>query len=198
MTTELAFDTGKILLAVAAAGFTYFKFFREGTHRQRIEFDIDLCDLGYAAGERIVEVGITAENKGNVEQRFRDIRLRIRGILVGAQLSEIKGHEPHLAFPEKLHEASLIPERMGYFFVRPKVRQRFPLVVRVPVACSHILVRSTFKYDGSNDLHTAERAFSLTDTQRAEQDGADQPATASESKPEGGDKPKPEPEARPQ
>lgn len=40
--------------------------------------------------------------------------------------------------------------------------------------------------------------FAATLTNRAEQDGADQPAAAPESKPEGDQKPKPESEVRPQ
>jgi hypothetical protein len=158
---EFTFEMIKILLAVAAAVFAYYKFFREGSHRQRIEFDIDCRDLGVVSDDRIVEVGCTAENKGNVEQRFNDIRVTVRGLKTGATLKEIDGHAPRLAFPERMQKASLISKKYGYFFVRPKVKQCFPLVIRVPASWTHIHVRSTFRYKGTEDIHSAERAFQL-------------------------------------
>jgi len=160
-TDEFIVEFIKIFLAVAAAVFTYYRFFREGSHKQRIEFDIDCRDLGVAGQERILEIGCTAENKGNVEQRFDDIRVTVRGLQRGAALKEIDGHEPRLAFPEKLQRASLISAKYKYYFVRPKVKQRFPLVVRIPVSWSHVHVRGTFKYKGTDEIHSAERAFSL-------------------------------------
>jgi hypothetical protein len=159
---EIIFETLKLLFAIFAAGFTYFKYFREGTHKQRIEFDIDCCDLGIVGKERIIEIGCTAENKGNVEQRFDNIRLKVRGIEVGiSKLSDIKGCEPRLTFSTEIAKASLIPAKWNYFFVRPGVKQRFPLVMRAPAKCTHIHVRSTFRYKGTDDIHSAERAFAF-------------------------------------
>ncbi len=158
---QMVFDLIKIFLALAAATFTYFQFFREGKHKQRIQFDIDCQDLGTIGDERIVELGCVAENKGNVEQRFEDIRVSVRGIDSGRPLRELPYHAPRLEFPETLSKASLIPKKWAYFFVRPHVTQRFPLVIKLPKRVSHILVRSTFQYRGSGDVHSAERAFPL-------------------------------------
>ncbi len=157
---QLTFEIIKIVLAIAAAAFAYFKFFREGTHRQRIEFDIDYCDLGFIGAERAIEFGCIAENKGNVEQRFDGIRVTIRGIENGP-LSQLKGHEPRLEFPVEIARASLVTDKWQYYFVRPKVKQRFPLVVNVPQSCSIVWVRATFKYQNTDDIHSAERAFRL-------------------------------------
>lgn len=160
---EITFEIIKISLAVGAALFTYYKYFSEGAHKQRIEFEIDFADLGKKGNERIIEIGVIAENKGNVEQRFRDIKLRVRGIDESSELSEIEGYEPRLAFPIDLGKSSLVTEKFNYYFVRPKVRQRFPMVRRVPASWTHFHVRATFKYKGTNDIHTAERAFVLDD-----------------------------------
>jgi len=165
--TEITFEILKIAAALAAAGFAYFKFFREGSHKQRIESDLDCRVLGAFDGQRIVEIGCTAENKGNVEQRFDDIRVVVRGIENGAKLSELKDHAPRLAFPKKLATASLISERWKYYFVRPKVKQRFPLVLRIPAKYEFITVRSTFRYQSTTEIHSAERAFMLNNN-RAE------------------------------
>jgi hypothetical protein len=158
---QIIFETLKIVLAIAAATFAYFRFFREGEHKQRIQFDIDCKELGVTSSEKIIEIGSNAENKGNVEQRFDDIRVVLRGLEEGKPLSELEEYKPRLAFPVPLAKASLIPKKWGYFFVRPHVSQRFPLVLRIPRNISHILVRCTFQYQGTDDVHSAERAFDL-------------------------------------
>ena len=148
-----------LLLLTAGALFTYYKFFREGAHHQRIEFDIDCNDLGINGDYRIIEIGINATNKGNVEQKFEAIYLKIRGILEGQELTEIPNHEPRLSFPEGIPKLSVIPAKFHYFFVRPGVTQRFPVVVKIPANWSQLHARSTFKYLSTNEIHTAERAF---------------------------------------
>lgn len=162
-TEQFPFELIKILLTIATAVFTYLNFFREGTHKQRIEFDIDLCNMGMVEQQWILEIGCTAENKGNVEQKFDDIRVTVRGLDGSTPLKEIEGHEPRLEFPQNIQKASLIPKKYGYFFVRPKVRQRFPLVVRVPTSWTHVHIRTTFRYEGTDDIHSAERTFRLMD-----------------------------------
>jgi hypothetical protein len=158
---QIILEVIKICLALAAAFFTYFQFFREGRHKQRIQFDIHCRDLGIVKNERIVEIGCIAENKGNVEQKFDDIRVVVRGLDKSSPLHEMENHAPRLDFPEELSKASLISKKWQYYFVRPHVTQRFPLVVKLPQSISHILVRSTFRYQGSGDIHSAERAFGL-------------------------------------
>ena len=158
---QVFLDLLPLILAVGAAAFTYFRFFREGPHRQRIQFDIDYRDLGVFGDDRIVEIGCTAANKGNVEQRFDDIRVTVRAIKPGDTLKEIAGREPRLAFPVLLKEAPLIPKKYPYFFVRPGVEQRFPLLLRISASFTHVHVRCTFKYKGTDDVHSAERAFSV-------------------------------------
>lgn len=158
---KIIFEVIKIGLAIAAAGFTYYQFFREGKHKQRIQFDIDCQDLSVLGKERIIEIGCIAENKGNVEQWVDDIRVEVRGLDASGSLGEMKNHAPRLKFPDKLSKASLISRKWKYYFVRPHVTQRFPLVIRIPGNVSHILVRSTFRYRGTDDIHSAERAFKL-------------------------------------
>jgi hypothetical protein len=152
----------KILLAGGAASFTYFQFFREGTHKQRVEFDIDLCDLGVVGDQRIIEIGCILDNKGNVEHYIDDIRVSIRGLDPCTALRELADHAPRLDFPRLLYnKVSLIPKKWQPLFVRPKVRQRVPLVVHIPADCAHIHIRSTFSYRGEKSIHSAERAFRL-------------------------------------
>jgi hypothetical protein len=163
----------KMGLLILAAFFTYYKFFREGAHKQRIEFDIDCVDLGIRNSERIIEIGVLAENKGNIEHRFDGIRVGLRGIDENSTLEEMKNNNPRLFFPIDLLErlnskrASLISKEVPYYFVRPKVKQRFPLVVRIPANVTHIRARATFQYTlgivGNVKGAFKGAVFSLTD-----------------------------------
>ncbi len=150
-----------LLVVLIGAIFAYYRFFREGSHHQRIEFDIDYIDLGTNGEYRIIELGVIAENKGNIGQTFDQIRLKVRGINEGEELQEIKNHEPRLSFPEKLPVVEVIPKKFKYFFVRPSVTQRFPIVLRIPIGWSQLHARATFKYSGTNEIHSGERAFKL-------------------------------------
>lgn len=150
-----------VLLAIVGALFAYYKFFREGSHRQRIEFDLDLKDLGIIEGFRVIEVGVLASNKGHIEQKFDSIKLKIRGIEFNQELFDIEGHEPRLAFPEKIDPVSVISKKYKYYFVRPGVTQRFPVVVKIPKNWRLVQARSTFKYFSLDEIHTAERSFAL-------------------------------------
>ena len=159
---QIIFEIIKVSLVVIAALFTYYKFFREGTHNQRIEFDIDFLNLGLKNTERIIEIGALAENKGNVEQKFNSMRLRVRGIDDQSELIELKDHMPRLSFPVGSNNKwEMIPRKYKYFFVRPKVKQRFPIVIKIPLDWTHIQVKITFRYKGTRDIHVSERAFQI-------------------------------------
>ncbi|MFD1162595.1 MULTISPECIES: hypothetical protein [Hwangdonia] len=157
---QIIFEIIKFTLIVLAALFTYYKFFREGTHKQRIEFDIDFYNLGVLNTDRIIEIGALAENKGNVEQKFDSMLLRIRGIDKNSELNELKKHKPRLVFPlNSKNKWEMIPKKYIPYFVRPGVKQRFPIVLKIPKNWTHILVKITFKYRGTKDVHVSERAF---------------------------------------
>ncbi len=171
---ETITDLLNLIFLIAATLFAYYRFFKEGAHQQRIQFDIEYVNLGTSGADRIVEIGIIASNKGYVEQRFDDIRLKVRGIVDGQKLTEIKSHPPRLSFPEKLEKISVIPKKLEntsgitknsvpYFYVRPGVTQRFPVVLRVPTEWKQLHIRATFKYVKYDEIHNAERAFGFLD-----------------------------------
>lgn len=166
---ETTFEIIKIVVVVAAAVFTYYKFFREGSHHQRVEFDVTCKAIDLRNSERILEIECIVENKGNVEQRMDSIKVVIRGIRNGTPPKELKDHEPRLEFPEKLKAASLVSKKSGYYFIRPKVKQSFPLCVSIPFDYDLILVSGRFYYQKSKDRHTAEHVFNLRDKNQSEQ-----------------------------
>jgi hypothetical protein len=131
-------------------------------HRARIEFDVDCEFLGPQSGRFVAAFSIYADNKGQVEHRFDEIRLRVRGIRRDSPLLDWGARAPLLAFPEEIiARANVVPPEFGYFFARPGVRQRVSFVTSVPSDQAFLLARVTFRYKGSSDLHTAERAFEV-------------------------------------
>jgi hypothetical protein len=105
---------------------------------------------------------IHATNRGNVEHRFPEIRLRVRGLRSDAALTAWKGREPLLEFPEEEFEtANIVPKKLEYYFARPGVHQRFTFLTSVPASWRFIIARATFKYEATDEIHTAERAFEI-------------------------------------
>jgi hypothetical protein len=172
--TKETVDTLKLLLEVIqtivillAAFWTYMRFFREGVHRDRIEMDIACEVLETSYGQCALAFRISATNRGHIDFRFPDLRLRVRGMKRGQELTTkeiqtLTGGTPYLEFTEgegKSH--SIIPKSARYFFVRPGVTQHFSYAMVVPASWSMVSARATFKYPRTNELHTAEKVFRL-------------------------------------
>jgi hypothetical protein len=65
-------------------------------------------------------------------------------------------------FPEKIMEGiNIVPPKFGYFFVRPNVNQSFNYVTHVSEEIRFIIVRATFKYKITGDIHAAEKVFEV-------------------------------------
>jgi hypothetical protein len=169
---KLLLDVLRTVVIIVAAFWTYLRFFKEGTHRPRIEMDIS-CDILRPSHDfRALAFRITATNHGHVDFRFRDLRIRVRGALREKELKTkdvetLTGSTPYLEFTEGDRDShSVIPKRSRYFFVRPGVTQHFSYVTMVPVSWSMVLARASFKYPTTGELHTAERVFSLEDAEQ--------------------------------
>jgi hypothetical protein len=165
MTEEFRKNAGLIFQGVQCLGFVvgavwaYFKFWREGIHRPRIEFDVSCHTVGIEGDQRILTFDVIARNKGLVEHRFCRISLPIRGIRNGTSLS--RRDDGRLNFPDVLLRAELVTKELGYYFVRPGIEQHFTFTTIVDADYRFILVRPAFQYEGSEDLHTSERVFDL-------------------------------------
>lgn len=153
-------DLIEILLAIIAAFFAYYTFFREGKHKQRVEFDLEINDLGIHGTNRIIEIVAIVENKGLVEHTISELTLTARGIDKSDQLKNMDSHEYRLAFKHKLAMTQIVPED-DYFFIRPKVTQRFPMVIKIPISITHVIVRCNSIYKATKEFHITERAFAI-------------------------------------
>ena len=175
---EVVLNILQLVAVVVGALWAYFRFRRERPNHPRIEFAVDCKFFGPILGDTVAAFEIHANNKGHVEHKFTEIRLKVRGIKEGAKLAYFEGREPRLSFPEELFKGVNLVGDFGYFFVRPGVKQTFTFTTKVPADIRFLVARATFKYEATNDLHTAERVFDLrggveADTHAAHGDAPD-------------------------
>lgn len=165
--TKLVLDLLQTIFIIIAAVWSYLRFFREGTHRPRIELDVSHEILERDQTQQALAFIVSATNHGQVDFRFNDLRLRVLGKIQGEDVKTIDfktmtGNTPYLEFPEGTTESrSIIPKKSKYFFVRPGVTQHFSYSTAVPSSWSRVIVRACFKYPTTGELHTAERIFCL-------------------------------------
>jgi hypothetical protein len=159
---DVVLGTAQLLAIITGGVWAYMRFWREGIHNPRIEFGVRCQFLGPVHGSYAAVFNVTAANRGHIEHRFEEIRLRVRGIDALEPLTEWPGYEPMLAFPKELARgANLVPKKFGYYFVRPGVTQEFTYTMPIAASVQFIVARVTFKYHGTDDIHTAEGVFEV-------------------------------------
>ncbi len=159
---ELLIKLAEFLVVLGTSAWAIVRFRKEDPLRPRIEFDVDCNFWGPHHGSYLVAFTITARNKGNIEHRFADIRLRVLGIRDDRPLTEFEPYAPMVAFPEKVVQTgNIVPVDDGYYFVRPGVSQSFNYTSHVAENIRFVVVRATFKYKEDGDEHTAEKVFEV-------------------------------------
>ncbi|NPV63653.1 MAG: hypothetical protein HPY61_13700 [Methanotrichaceae archaeon] len=134
---------------------------RERKNVPHIEFHIDCNVYGPEEGYYLTEFLLDIHNRGDVQHKFTNIVLRVRGIESGKALCYWEGYEPRLSFPKKvLNDVSVIPKGYNYFFVEPGVEQVLTYVTMIPASIRYVLAHAVFEYDEFTP-HTAERVFEL-------------------------------------
>lgn len=131
------------------------------TYSPHIEFEITCSFYGPEKDDYVAEFLFIARNKGLIQQKFKDIRFRVRGIESNQPLSYLEGYEPRLAFPIKIiNDVSILPKGYNYLFVEPGIEQVFTFVTKIPLSVKYILAYTEFAYDEFTP-HTSERIFTV-------------------------------------
>lgn len=152
----------QLLIIVITSLWAYFRFRKENPLHPRIEFDLDCKFYGPQLDFYLASMTISVRNKGNVEHRFEEIRLKIRGICIDTPLAEFERFPPMLEFPiELVKTVNIVPKALGYYFVRPNVNQAFNFTSRIPANIRFIKVKASFKYQRSDEIHTAVGVFDI-------------------------------------
>lgn len=170
---DVIFSFLQLLGATAAAGWAYFRFFHEGTHRPRIEFDIQCTFYRPQGNARGAMFAAQIVNKGTVEHKFTRITLKLRGVRRGEPLMRMEDQK--WEFPESLLKAELVPPKFGYFFVRPGISQSITFPTTLDSRIAFVLAHAAFIYEGSEDMHTVEKVFEVPLDWSTSADGAPDP-----------------------
>lgn len=150
------------IIIIIGAIWAYFRFHRENPLHPRIEFDLDCKFFAPQNNSQLTAITVSASNKGNVEHKFGEIRLRILGIKNNQPLKEFAEYPPMVEFPiEIIKGVNIVPPKYEYFFVRPNVKQAFSYATQIPINIRFIIIRATFKYQSINEIHTAEKVFEV-------------------------------------
>ena len=159
----LALNALQALGIVVGAIWAFYRFRIELPWKPRIEFDIDTTFLGSQENGYVASIDFRAANKGTVNHTITKMEIRIRGIKNGAVFTKMgKNQYEKVEFPEKIVSVdNLIPTKYRYYFVRPNINQTFHYYTVIPNDIRFIIVWAAFKYEGSKELHTAEKIFEV-------------------------------------
>jgi hypothetical protein len=139
-------------------------------HREdtpHVEFTLDCESFGPEEDHFLVEVLLFVHNRDLVQQKFKSILLRIRGIKRDQTLAFREGNKSRLSFPERiLDDEEVVPKNYNFLFVEPGVRQTISYVTKVHSSIKYVVVFAEFRYDRFTP-HTVERVFHLTPAETA-------------------------------
>ncbi len=132
----------QLLIILISAMWAYFRFRKEHPLHPRIEFDINCKFFGPQQNSYLTSFTISANNKGNVEHEFSEIRLRVLGIKTGQPLTDFLERPPMANFPvEIMKGVNIVPPKFKRFFVRPGVNQAFNYTTQVHENIRFIIFR---------------------------------------------------------
>jgi len=126
-----------------------------------IEFDLDCTVVGIQDNKKLLQINLLVENKGNKEHKFKELILNIYGIANNEHIKNYKESDL-LDYGKKLQKHDFVTCKLGYYFVRPKVKQRFSYVTFVDQSISFVYLNASFFYnDTANNFHNTERLFKI-------------------------------------
>ncbi len=130
--------------AVAAAAYW---FVVTGRKSPRVQFDLD-CGFFHLNEKSIVaELRFIFENKGFIEHRLFDLTVSVHGLKSNDNLNT-DNKSKKILFERRLLPTRLpvISRRIGFYFVRPGVRQVFTHIVTIPSDVPIVRVTASFSY----------------------------------------------------
>ena len=151
-------NVASIAAVIAAGGW----FIYTSKFKQRLQFDLDCRFVPLAQNPRslIAELQFIFENKGFVEHRLWNLTVSVHALDTESQLNVRSGNNEIVFHTRILPEKQLVPQKYGYYFVRPGVRQVITHIVEIPADVSVIRVTSSFNYNRDKSYpHTARRIF---------------------------------------
>lgn len=171
------FDVASNLASVLALIGAGLWFLYTTQFKPRIQFDLDCRFFAPVPGHDglLAEVSAIFENKGFVEHRLYDLTLSVHGLQEAPPTTRPAGDVP---FGRRLlPRTGIVPEKYGFYFVRPGVRQVITRSILLPADVALLRVTAGFNYTRNGAYpHTARRVFSVPPAHGAISPGAPSPS----------------------
>jgi hypothetical protein len=159
---KLILEIAQFALVLLGVIWAYYRLKKERTHTPHVEFQINCNFFGPNADSYLAEFILTANNKGLVKHQFKSIKLRVRGIKRGINLSYWKGNEPRLEFPDDLFgDIEVKHKKYNHIFVEPSVKQEITYITKIPKVYEYIIARAEFQYAEFRP-HSTEKVFEVS------------------------------------
>lgn len=147
----------------------------ERRHKFRIQFNVEANFIDMQKEYCVTEFLVTLENQGFTEFTLDEIKLKVQGLKLGANIDFFEKNYSTSAldsivnFPIRLIDTNMLARLKKdkkedsdnvTHFLEPGVIQRFTYVAAIPENIEFILVTASFNYH-KNSEHTAKRVFSV-------------------------------------
>lgn len=142
---------------------------REG--HPKIEFGVDLLELGDQQGHTLLELSATVLNKGLVRHKIKDFKFDLYYLRAESNVEVSEALNGQVRFERALKDRVWLPlQDNDYTFVDPGIVQKYVYLASVPSEAAFVLLKSRFEYpDAESDFHSAQKAIRLVGQRSASQ-----------------------------
>lgn len=131
-----------------------------------LQFDMEVGTTYKKGGEYLVEFRVILDNRGNVKQDIKSIKLRVRTVNKEDNLSFWSSRGFRAEFPHKVFETEIIPEGYKFIFVEPNVKQILNYTTILHSNVELVAARAEFSYGRTRksdrgSKHSVEKIFEL-------------------------------------
>ena len=134
----------------------YWLFFRQRQNQPAIDSGAEIRFIGKQSGWWIVELVATVANKGKVRHKIESFAFDLNALGPDDPVELWDAWGGQVNFPHELTRGSLLPPRMGYFFIDPGCTSQYSHVTRVPEDARFVIFHAWFRYPGKDEHHSAE------------------------------------------
>lgn len=143
---------------------------RAEKHREDMplfQFDMEVGVVYKKDNKCLVEFRVVLDNRGNVKQDIKSIKLRLRSVNKEDSLSFWSGRGSRVEFPHKVFEEEIIPKGYKFIFVEPNVKQILTYTTILDSNVEIVAARAEFSYGRARkgdrgSKHSVEKVFAIS------------------------------------
>lgn len=132
-----------------------------------LQFDMEVGTVHKKGDRYLVEFRVILDNRGNVKQDIKSIKLRVRSVNKEDNLSYWENRGFRAEFPHKIFETEIIPKGYKFIFIEPKVKQILNYATILDSNVELVAVRAEFSYGrarkgSQGSKHSVEKILEIS------------------------------------